>query len=47
MFSGRWGCTIPQKEVITFSIGYTGEDIQEQKVKVFLNNFKSELESIR
>ena len=35
------------QKVITFSIGYTGGDIQEQKVKVFLNNFKSELESIR
>jgi NRPS condensation-like uncharacterized protein len=35
------------QKVITFSIGYTGGDLQEQKVKVFLNNFKSELESIK
>jgi NRPS condensation-like uncharacterized protein len=35
------------QNVITFSIGYSGGDEQEQKVKVFLNDLKTELESIR
>lgn len=35
------------QNVITFSIGYSGGDEQEQKVKVFLGTFKAELESIR
>ena len=35
------------QNVITFSIGYSGGDEQEQKVKDFLGTFKAELESIR
>ncbi len=31
---------------ITFSIGFTGSDLQIQKVKVFLDSFKAELEKI-
>jgi NRPS condensation-like uncharacterized protein len=34
------------QNVITFSTGYSGGDVQEQKVKVFLNDLKTELESI-
>jgi NRPS condensation-like uncharacterized protein len=35
-----------QKE-ITFSIGFSGGVIQNQKVKDFLNNIKTELENIQ
>ena len=35
------------QKIITFSIGFLGGEIQEQKVKDFLNAFKVELESIR
>jgi len=35
------------QNVITFSIGYSGGDEQEQKVKDFLNALKTELERIR
>jgi NRPS condensation-like uncharacterized protein len=31
---------------ITFSIGFTGSDLQIQKVKMFLDSFKSELENV-
>jgi hypothetical protein len=31
---------------ITFSIGFTGNDLQIQKAKVFLDSFKAELENI-
>jgi NRPS condensation-like uncharacterized protein len=34
------------QKVITFSIGYWGGEIQENKVKDFLNALKTELESI-
>jgi NRPS condensation-like uncharacterized protein len=34
------------QKVMTFSIGYQGGETQEQKVKVFLNALKTELESI-
>ena len=35
------------QKVMTFSIGYSGGEIQENKVKDFLNALKTELESIR
>ena len=35
------------QNVITISIGYSGGDEQEQKVKDFLNALKTELERIR
>ena len=35
-----------QKEM-TFSIGFTGEELQHQKVKNFMNSFKVELENIQ
>lgn len=35
------------QKCMTFSIGYVGGDLQEKKVKSFLNSFKTELESIQ
>ena len=35
------------RKTITFSTGYTGGEIQEQKVKEFFGNLKSELENIQ
>jgi len=34
-------------EEMTFSIGFCGNDLQKQKVNAFINDFKSEIESIK